>query len=133
MRTATTVRKLKRVSASSRKAQSVRLDAVFGAIADPTRRAIIEHLARGEARVTEVAAPFNMSLNAVSKHIKVLEDIGLVKRRIAGREHYLVFDSGPLDDAYSWMDLARAFWNAALDNMERLLREEEQKDEKKHA
>jgi DNA-binding transcriptional ArsR family regulator len=106
------------------KAQATRLNALFAALADPTRRAIIEQLARGEARVTEVAEPFAMSLNAVSKHILVLEDIGLVRRRVAGRDHYLTFESRPLDDAYGWIERARKFWNTRLDEMERLLREQ---------
>jgi DNA-binding transcriptional ArsR family regulator len=117
----------------SRKAQTARLNAVFAALADPTRRAIIEQLARGEARVTEVAEPFRMSLNAVSKHIRVLQDIGLVRRRIAGRDHYLAFDSGPLDDAGGWLEQARAFWNLRLDKMERLLREQKAAGEETHA
>jgi DNA-binding transcriptional ArsR family regulator len=102
-----------------------RLNAVFAALADPTRRAIIETLGRGEARVTKLAEPFPMSLSAVSKHIRVLEDIGLVRRRIAGRDHYLTFDSRLLDDAERWIDRARKYWNARLDAMERLLREQE--------
>jgi DNA-binding transcriptional ArsR family regulator len=105
------------------KNEARRLNALFAALADPTRRAIIEHLARGEARVTEVAEPFAMSLNAVSKHILVLEDTGLVRRRVAGRDHYLTFDSRPLDAAHGWIDSARRFWNSRLDEMERLLRE----------
>jgi DNA-binding transcriptional ArsR family regulator len=74
-----------------------------------------------------------MSLNAVSKHILVLEDIGLVRRRVAGRDHYLTFDSGPLDDAYGWIENAREFWNTRLDEMERLLREQAATGEDTHA
>jgi len=69
--------------------RTARLDAVFAALADPTRRAIIERLSRSEARVTEVAKPFDMSLNAVSKHIRVLEAIGVVERHRKGRDHIL--------------------------------------------
>lgn len=112
---------------------ATRVSAVFAALADPTRRAIIEQLARGEARVTEVAEPFAMSLNAVSKHIFVLEDVGLVRRRVAGRDHYLTFDSAPLDDACGWIERARRFWNARLDKMERLLREQAAAREDTHA
>jgi DNA-binding transcriptional ArsR family regulator len=115
------------------KTRARRLNAVFAALADPTRRAIIEQLARGEARVTEVAEPFAMSLNAVSKHILVLEDIGLVRRRVAGRDHYLTFDRGPLHDAYGWIESARRFWNSRLDEMERLLREQAASGEDTHA
>ncbi|HMK71809.1 MAG TPA: metalloregulator ArsR/SmtB family transcription factor [Myxococcaceae bacterium] len=102
-----------------------RLNGVFAALADPTRRAILERLARGEASVTEVAEPFGMSLNAVSKHIRVLERSGLVRRRVAGRHHYLVFDHRPLADADGWLGRARAFWNARLDELEKVLRERE--------
>jgi DNA-binding transcriptional ArsR family regulator len=69
--------------------RTARLDAVFAALADPTRRAIIERLSRSEARVTEVAEPFHMSLNAVSKHIRVLEASGVIERRRKGRDHIL--------------------------------------------
>ena len=75
------------------------LDLTLGALADPTRRAILARLSEGEARVTELAAPFAMSLNAVSKHIRVLERAHLVRRRRAGREHFLAFNRAPLDEA----------------------------------
>jgi DNA-binding transcriptional ArsR family regulator len=115
------------------KAQVGRLNAVFAALADPTRRAIIERLSNGEARVTDLAAPFAMSLNAVSKHIKALEDVGLVVRRVEGRDHYLSFVSRPLEDADDWIAKARVFWNSRLDEMERVLREREDTDGGKHA
>ena len=82
---------------------AAQLDATLLALADPTRRAIVRRLAQGEARVTEVAAPFPMSLNAVSKHIRVLERAGLVRRRIVGREHILSFNPAPLDEATAWI------------------------------
>jgi DNA-binding transcriptional ArsR family regulator len=96
---------------------------VFAALADPTRRAILERLARREARVTEVAAPFRMSLNAVSKHIRVLERAGIVRRRIVGRDHYLAFNRAALLAADRWIEETRSFWNARLDQMERLVRQ----------
>ena len=96
------------------------------ALADPTRRAILQRLSSGEARVTEVAQPFKMSLNAVSKHILVLERAKLVKRRKVGREHFLSYRSEPLDTATKWMDDTRAFWESRLDALERLLREEDE-------
>src|SRR5437867_11525484 len=71
------------------------LDTVFAALADPTRRAILARLAHGDARVTELAAPMPMSLNAVSKHLRVLEEAGLVRRTVAGREHRLALDAAP--------------------------------------
>ena len=109
-------------------ARAARLNAVFAALADPTRRAIIEHLARGEARVTEIAEPFTMSLNAVSKHIKVLEEIGLVRRRVVGREHYLSVAAQPLHEVEEWIVRTRKFWNMRLDAMEALLRDQDATD-----
>lgn len=97
------------------------------ALADPTRRAILQRLAKGEARVTEIAAPFDMSLNAVSKHIKILERADLVRRRRAGREHFLSYNPKPLDAASSWIERQRALWSARLDRLEALLIEEDRK------
>lgn len=102
------------------------LDQTLLALADPTRRAILQRLSRGEARVTEVAQPFKMSLNAVSKHILVLERAKLVKRRKVGREHFLSYRAQPLDAAAKWMDNTRTFWGSRLDALERLLREEDE-------
>ena len=90
------------------------LDQTLLALADPTRRAILQRLSRGEARVTEVAQPFKMSLNAVSKHILVLERAKLVKRRKVGREHFLSYRAQPLDAAAKWMDDTRTFWGSRL-------------------
>ena len=104
-----------------RKERALRLDAVFAALADPTRRAIIERLSRGEARVTEIAEPFDMSLNAVSKHIRVLEASGVVERHRRGREHILSINSRSLDEADGWIERTRRYWDARLDDMERLL------------
>ncbi len=93
------------------------------ALADPTRRAILQRLGSGEARVTELAAPFAMSLNAVSKHIRVLERAELVSRRRAGREHFLSLNPKPLDEAAAWIDEQRRFWTQSLDALERALSE----------
>ena len=101
------------------------LDHTLIALADPTRRAILQRLSRGEARVTELAQPFAMSLNAVSKHIRMLERARLVRRRRAGREHLLSLDPRPLDAAAAWIDTQRALWNARLDALDELLRAEE--------
>src|SRR5436190_14559972 len=98
---------------------------VFEALADPTRRAIVGRLAGGEARVTEVAQPFPISLNSVSKHIRILERAGLVRRRIEGRDHYLSLDPGPLDAAAAWMQREREAWSARLDRLEAALRAED--------
>jgi DNA-binding transcriptional ArsR family regulator len=103
--------------------RTARLDAVFAALADPTRRAIIERLSRREARVTEVAEPFHMSLNAVSKHIRVLEASGVVERRRKGRDHILSINTRSLDEVDGWIGRTRGYWEERLDAMERLLRE----------
>jgi DNA-binding transcriptional ArsR family regulator len=103
--------------------RTARLDAVFAALADPTRRAIIERLSHGEARVTEVAEPFPMSLNAVSKHIRVLEASGVVERHRKGRDHILSINTRSLDEVDSWIVRMRRYWEERLDGMERLLRE----------
>ena|SRR5581483_2827035 len=109
-----------RKTAASRTA---RLDAVFAALADPTRRAIIERLSRGEARVTEVAEPFHMSLNAVSKHIRVLEASGVVARHRQGRDHILSINTRSLDEVDGWIVRTRRYWEERLDAMEHLLHE----------
>lgn len=101
------------------------LDEILIALADPTRRAILRRLARGEARVTELAQPFAMSLNSVSKHIRMLERARLVRRRRAGREHLLSFDPEPLDQAAAWIAAQRTLWNARLDALDALLQEED--------
>jgi DNA-binding transcriptional ArsR family regulator len=98
------------------------LDRTLTALADPTRRAILQRLSRGEARVTELARPFPISLNSVSKHIRVLERAKLVRRRRAGREHLLSFAPEPLDAAAEWIEAQRAFWSERLDALERELR-----------
>src|ERR1700739_155842 len=107
------------IEIEARKAASrtARLDAVFGALADPTRRAIIERLSRSEARVTEVAEPFHMSLNAVSKHIRVLETSGGVERRREGRDHFLSINTRSLAEAEGWIDRTRRYWKERLDDM----------------
>jgi DNA-binding transcriptional ArsR family regulator len=99
------------------------LDDTMLALADGTRRAILQRLASGEARVTDLAAPFAMSLNAVSKHIRLLERAALVKRRRAGREHLLSLNTAPLDEAASWIEQQRTLWSARLDALDRALAE----------
>lgn len=106
-------------------AASSNLDQTLTALADPTRRAILERLTRGEERVTALAEPFAMSLNAVSKHIRVLEQARLVRRRRAGREHLLSLNPLPLDEAAAWIAKRRAIWTARLDVLESLLRAED--------
>ncbi len=102
------------------------LDQTYAALADPTRRAILMRLAQGEARVTEIAEPFAMSLNAVSKHVRVLERAGLVRRRVEGRDHYLALDAEPLQAASAWIDTYRQFWEERLDALESFLQQQSQ-------
>jgi DNA-binding transcriptional ArsR family regulator len=98
------------------------LDDTLIALADDTRRTILRRLAAGEARVTEVAAPFGISLNSVSKHIRLLERAGLVRRRISGRDHFLALEPGPFDELTRWMHETRQFWSSRLDHLEAALR-----------
>ena len=109
------------------------LDRTLAALADPTRRAILERLSKGEARVTELAQPFTMSLNAVSKHIRILERARLVRRRCAGREHFLSLNREPLDEAAAWIEDHRAAWTARLDALAVILQGEKAQDEKARA
>lgn len=97
------------------------LDDTLTALADPTRRAILEALSGGEARVTALAEPFALSLNAVSKHIRVLERAQLVRRRRAGREHFLTLNPQPLDEAVQWMEAQRSLWLSRLQKLDQLL------------
>jgi DNA-binding transcriptional ArsR family regulator len=106
-------------------ASDVRLDRTLVALADPTRRAILERLSRGEARVTELAAPFSMSLNSVSKHIRMLERADLVRRRRSGKEHLLSFNRGPMDEAAVWIERHREVWTFRLRALDDLLRAED--------
>jgi DNA-binding transcriptional ArsR family regulator len=108
------------------------LDQTLLALADPTRRAILRRLSRGEARVTELAQPFDMSLNAVSKHIRILERSDLVRRRTAGREHFLSFNRQQLDELATWIETQRAEWNARLDALEALLKAEDEAKSSTH-
>jgi DNA-binding transcriptional ArsR family regulator len=94
------------------------LDEVFAAVADPTRRAILKQLGRNPARVTDVARKFPISLNAISKHLMVLERAGLIHREIQGREHLLRVNVPPLREAAAWLNEMRQFWDERLDALE---------------
>jgi DNA-binding transcriptional ArsR family regulator len=102
-----------------------RLDQTLLALADPTRRALLQRLSRGEARVTDLARPFSISLNSVSKHIRMLERARLVRRRRAGREHLLSFNPEPLDKVGRWIDSHRALWSGRLAALDAALRAED--------
>ncbi len=97
------------------------LDAVFGALADPTRRAIVERLTGGEASVGELAEPFDMSLPAISKHLTVLEDAGLLARRKDGRVRHCRLIETPMRDALEWIATYGSFWEDRLDSLDRFL------------
>lgn len=97
------------------------LDAIFGALADPTRRRLLERLRDGGARVTDLADPLPISLNAVSKHVKVLERAGLVRRDVVGREHRISLEPTPLLDALDWIARYESFWTERIDALEAYL------------
>ena len=97
------------------------LDLVYGAIADPTRRAMLGILAKGEINVGGLAERFPISLNGVSKHVKVLERAGLIERIVQGREHRLRLNAEPLREASMWLDHYRSFWDSRLEALETFL------------
>src|SRR5688500_15436866 len=99
-----------------------RLNSVFQALADPTRREMLRSLAAQERTVSELAQPFNMSLAAASKHVQVLERAGLVRRAVHGRTHFCRLDPKPLSNAFHWLSFYERFWNERLDDLEELLR-----------
>jgi DNA-binding transcriptional ArsR family regulator len=101
------------------------LDDTLRALSDPTRRSILARLSRGDARVTELAAPFAISLNSVSKHIRLLERAHLVRRRVRGRTHILSIETRPLDEVAEWLDIQRALWERRLRALDALLKEED--------
>lgn len=105
--------------------QSRSLDDVFGALADPTRRAMLAALARQPCKVGELAAPFEISLAAVSKHIQVLERAGLIRREIQGRTHLCTLAPAPLHAGAEWLRHYQRFWSERLDTLEDLLSEED--------
>ena len=108
-----------------------RLDRVFGALADSSRRRIIGLLREaGDLKVGDIATVFSMSLNGVSKHLKVLERAGLVLRRVEGREHWLRVDWEGLRDAYQWLHFYRNFWGGRLDSLADYLKTSDLQDEK---
>lgn len=105
------------------------LSATFSALADPTRRAILERLAAGEASVTEIARPFQMSLPAVSKHLKVLERAGLIERRRRKQWRPCRLRAGPLKDVDDWVETYRRFWEERFDRLGQYLRELQQEED----
>ena len=103
---------------------TISLDGTFHALANPTRREILTLLARSQATVLEIAAHFDISLNGVSKHLKVLEKAGLIQRAIAGRTHTFTLHAEPLQEAGLWINFYRPFWEDRLDALETFLVEQ---------
>ena len=103
------------------------LDAVFHALSDSTRRAILARLANGDAVVTELAEPFEMSLPAISKHLNVLEKAGLLQRHKDGRIRRCELNAGPLETASDWISFYKQFWNSQLDSLAKYLEKNKKK------
>jgi DNA-binding transcriptional ArsR family regulator len=103
------------------------LDNVFHALGDPTRRRMLRTLAGGDRTVGQLAEPFSMSLAAASKHIKALENAGLIRREVRGRTHICRLEPGPLAGAHEWLGFYERFWSGRLDVLERLLREDDER------
>lgn len=101
--------------------QAKALDLIFGAVADATRRSMLDRLRGGPLTVTELARPYEMSLNAVSKHVKTLEKAGLIRRSITGRQHSCRLDAAKLEEAMNWMSYYSEFWGGRLDALEKHL------------
>ena len=99
------------------------LDRTFAALSDPTRRRILEHLAKGDRCVTDLAKPYRMSLPAVSKHLRVLERAGLVRRQRNGRVHQLHLEAEPMREAQQWIEEYRRFWEGNLDRLDTYLKQ----------
>lgn len=101
------------------------MNSIFHALGDGTRRQMLRDLADGERTVSELAEPFAMSLAAASKHIKVLENAGLIAREVRGRTHVCRLEPGPLASAHEWLGFYERFWTGRLDILDRLLREDD--------
>jgi len=106
------------------------LDLVFDAVADGTRRSILDRLRKGPMTVSTVAEPYRMSLNGVSKHLKKLERAGLIRREIRGREHCCELDAHRLEAAMAWIEHYRSFWTERLDSLEQHLIEKRKRGRK---
>jgi DNA-binding transcriptional ArsR family regulator len=111
---------------------SPQLDTVFHALGDPTRRGMLARLALGETSIGELAQPFDMSFAGASKHVKVLEDAGLVARRREGRTHLISLEAGPMAEAERWLRQWEKFWTVRLNRLEALIDRDNLKKEKPH-
>ena len=99
------------------------LDLAFGALAHPIRRGILARLSAGEATIAELAKPFNVSAPAITKHMRILEEAGLLSRKKRGREHHCRLEQKRMKEAEAWIENHRTFWNERLDALERYLKE----------
>ena len=108
----------------------MKLDAVFSALADPTRRRILERLARKTLTVGEIASEFTISQPAISKHVRVLEESGLIQREIVGRTHHLNLSPGAMEAAAAWIERQRRYWNAVLDRLDSVLTKSSERKKK---
>src|SRR6187549_1046423 len=115
------------------KYSSATLNRTFAALADPTRRRILAHLARGDKCVTRLARPYAMSLPAVSKHLRVLEKAGLLRRRRYGRVHEMQLEAKPLQQAAQWVEEYRRFWEGSLDRLSEYLERTSKESSRKKA
>jgi DNA-binding transcriptional ArsR family regulator len=111
--------------------RSISLDRVFGALSDPTRRAMLKRLAGGAHTVGELAEPFDMSFAAAAKHVKVLEAAGLLTRTVEGRSHRCRLEAGPLGEADRWLAFYQRFWSRRLDDLEAALARHSRKRRRK--
>lgn len=110
--------------------QTARLDATFHALADPTRRGMLASLALGEKSISALAEPYRMSFAGASKHVKVLEEAGLIARRKEGRTHIISVEAKPLEEAERWLRQWEKFWSSKLDRLEALLEADKKKENK---
>lgn len=118
---------------TARRTVSERLDLTFGALADPTRRAILDRLSRGDASVQELAAPFEMSLPAVSKHLRVLERAGLVERSADGKRRPSRLRATPMRDVAAYVESYRSFWEQSFERLDALFeRQRQERQETRH-
>src|SRR5919106_2209775 len=108
------------------------LDSVFHALGDATRRQMLRSLAEGERTVGQLAQPFSISLAAASKHIKALENAGLIRREVRGRTHLCYLEPGPLASAHQWLNYYERYWSDRLDRLEELLLEEDARKSSPH-
>ena len=105
-----------------------RLDLIFSALSDPTRRGILEQLADGVSNITQLGARYKMSQPAISKHLKVLERAGLVRRNLKGREHYIAVNTEPLSEAHRWLEFYSQQWETQFDSVDQYLKKAKSKD-----